>query len=223
MTEITARPGADPRAAPDAPPRPRLLIERWLPIAEIGVESRRENSTGLHPAPNRLHVWWARRPLVVSRAAVLGSLLPAWQADWPPSLRQRFPTEESYHAWFLRLLGIQGDPVAANKIVQWARQAGTRVPNPFTFPRAFSVNPGAEDLGLLAAVLDVTWDSRQILVLDPTAGGGSIPLEALRVSACRLLRTSSTPWPPSSLQRPLTTRPGLGRISSQRCAGGGRS
>ena len=28
------------------------------------------------PAPNRLHVWWARRPLVVSRAAVLTSLLP---------------------------------------------------------------------------------------------------------------------------------------------------
>ena len=29
------------------------------------------------PAPNRLHVWWARRPLVASRAAVLASLLPA--------------------------------------------------------------------------------------------------------------------------------------------------
>ena len=29
------------------------------------------------PAPNRLHVWWARRPLVASRAAMLASLLPA--------------------------------------------------------------------------------------------------------------------------------------------------
>ena len=37
--------------------RPRVLIEGWLPIAEIGVESRRENSTGQHPPPNRLHVW----------------------------------------------------------------------------------------------------------------------------------------------------------------------
>ena len=44
----------------------------------------------------RLHVWWARRPLVASRAAVLASLLPA-DAD-----REKF----------LHMLGIHGDPVA---------------------------------------------------------------------------------------------------------------
>ena len=54
------------------------LIERWLPIAEIGVESTRERTPMTpFPAPNRLHVWWARRPLVAARAAVLASLLPA--------------------------------------------------------------------------------------------------------------------------------------------------
>lgn len=36
---------------------PKRLIEEWLPIKEIGVESRRESSTGQHPPPNRLHVW----------------------------------------------------------------------------------------------------------------------------------------------------------------------
>jgi putative DNA methylase len=156
------------------------LIEQWLPIQEIGIESRRENSTGLHPGPNRLHVWWARRPLVASRAAVLASLLPAWRADWPEELRRRFPTEASYRAWFLRLLGIQGDPVAASKILQWARRAGTRVPNPFTFPRAFSTNPSQDELAHLADTLEATWGTRDITVLDPTAGGGSIPFEALR-------------------------------------------
>lgn len=45
------------------------LIERWLPIAELGIESLRERTPMTHfPAPNRLHVWWARRPLVASRA-----------------------------------------------------------------------------------------------------------------------------------------------------------
>ena len=60
---------------------PKRLIEEWLPIKEIGVESRRENSTGQHPPPNRLHVWWARRPLTASRSAILGSLLPAWEGN----------------------------------------------------------------------------------------------------------------------------------------------
>ena len=78
--------------------RPRLLIEEWLPIAEIGVESVRERTPMTpFPAPNRLHVWWARRPLVASRAAILASLLPA-DAD-----RDKF----------LHMLGIHGDPVAA--------------------------------------------------------------------------------------------------------------
>ena len=50
------------------------LIEQWLPIAALGEESIRERrSMTPFPAPNRLHVWWARRPLVASRAAVLAS------------------------------------------------------------------------------------------------------------------------------------------------------
>jgi adenine-specific DNA methylase len=65
------------------------------------------------PAPNRLHVWWARRPLVASRAAVLASLLPA-DAD---------------HGKFMRVLGIHGDrllprrasPRQLEKASGWAR------------------------------------------------------------------------------------------------------
>jgi len=55
-------------------PHPPVLIESWLPIEAIGAEAKREHSTGLHPAPNRLHVWWARRPLIASRAAVLAGV-----------------------------------------------------------------------------------------------------------------------------------------------------
>ena len=40
------------------------LIERWLPIAEIGEESTRERrSMTALPPTYYLHVWWARRPL----------------------------------------------------------------------------------------------------------------------------------------------------------------
>ncbi len=54
------------------------LIERWLPIAALGEESTRERrSLQALPPTYYLHVWWARRPLVASRAAILASLLPA--------------------------------------------------------------------------------------------------------------------------------------------------
>ena len=55
----------------------KRLIEGNFPCQQVGAETRRERSTGLSPAPNRLHVWWARRPLTASRASVLGSILPA--------------------------------------------------------------------------------------------------------------------------------------------------
>jgi len=71
----------------------RLLIEEWLPAAAIGVECMRERGSASALAPHTyLHVWWARRPLKASRAAVLGSLLPV-----------DFPRET-----FERLLGFWG-------------------------------------------------------------------------------------------------------------------
>src|SRR5271157_2748007 len=99
--------------------RPRLLIEDWLPITEIGIESLRERTPMTpFPAPNRLHVWFARRPLVASRAAILASLLPA-DAD---------------RAKFLHMLGIHGDPVAAKEAIVGARRTGERIENPYTRP-----------------------------------------------------------------------------------------
>ena len=87
------------------------LIERWLPIAEIGIESTRERTPMTpFPVPNRLHVWWVRRPLAASRAAVLASLLPA-DAD-----REQF----------LHVLGIHGDPVVARKRISIANRMGER-------------------------------------------------------------------------------------------------
>ena len=128
-------------------PGPKLLIEQWLPIETIGAECMREKSLGLNtfPATHRLHVWWARRPLTVSRAAILSSLLPAYHTDdnpdarlWPERFRTLFPSFDSYKAWFLRLIGILGDPVAGKKILAMARTTGKMVPNPYTYPRAFT-------------------------------------------------------------------------------------
>ncbi len=140
------------------------LIERWLPIAEIGVESTRERTPMTpFPAPNRLHVWWARRPLVASRAAVLASLLPA-DAD-----RNRF----------LRVLGIHGDPLKARRAIDGALKSGVRVKDPYGYDRAFKHSPDRRDADWLKASIGRALDG--FTVLDPTGGGGSIPFEAARV------------------------------------------
>ena len=138
------------------------LIERWLPIAALGIESVRERTPMTpFPAPNRLHVWWARRPLVASRAAVLASLLPA-DAD-----RERF----------LHVLGIHGDPVAAKKRILIANRKGERLgAGAYGYPRAFGYTPSIEDRNWLAQTLP-----QGAAVLDPTAGGGSVPFESVRL------------------------------------------
>lgn len=141
----------------------RRLIEEWLPIAALGIESTRERTPMTpFPAPNRLHVWWARRPLVASRAAVLASLLPA-DAD-----RDKF----------LHILGIHGDPVAAKLRIAAADRWGERLgANAYGYSRAFTYTPDDEDREWLAERID----GDGVTVLDPTAGGGSIPFETLRL------------------------------------------
>ena len=141
------------------------LIERWLPIAALGVESVRERTPMTpFPAPNRLHVWWARRPLVASRAAVLASLLPA-HAD-----RDRF----------LHVLGIHGDPVVTKRRIDAAKRTKEHLgPNPYGYKRAFTYAPNSEDKEWVELTKGSSLDN--LSILDPTAGGGSIPFEAERI------------------------------------------
>ena len=141
------------------------LIERWLPIAALGEESVRERTPMTpFPAPNRLHVWWARRPLVASRAAVLASLLPA-HAD-----RDRF----------LHVLGIHGDPVVTKRRIDAAKRAKEHLgPNPYGYKRAFTYTPNSEDKEWVELTKGSSLDN--LSILDPTAGGGSIPFEAERI------------------------------------------
>lgn len=150
-------------ARTDEHDRPRLLIEEWLPAAAIGVECIRERSTGQQPPDKRLHVWWARRPLTASRAAVLASLLPA---DFPRDV-------------FERLLGF-GRPGSELVEIRRLIDAGVKVPGGFGVGRAFTRGMRDGDLEKAQAAARSLW-GENIIVIDPMAGGGSIPLEAARL------------------------------------------
>lgn len=162
--------------------RSRMLIEEWLPIETIGAETMRERgASSALPPLNFLHVWWARRPLTASRASILASVLPAWSESWPRELKERFPTRDAYHAWLLELCGIFGDPVAGRKRIQWAKERNLKLKTPpYTHARAFTVNPSDDHLRLLRRLLKEAWGREDLSVLDPFAGGGSIPFEAMR-------------------------------------------
>ena len=160
---------------------PKLLIEEWLPFAALGVESLRERgASSALPPLYFLHTWWARRPLTTSRASIITSVLPQWDATFPDALKERFPDQASYHRWVIHLLGIRGDPVQAKRVLLKARESGKFIPNPYDAPRAFTINPSSDDLKLMGDLLEYTWGTRDVGVMDVTAGGGSIPFEALR-------------------------------------------
>ena len=167
----------------------RRLIEKWLPIAEIGIESDRERgASSALPPIYYLHTWWARRPLVASRAAVLASILPAG-AD-----RKKFT----------HTLGIHGDPVKARRDIDRANKEKRKLgSNPYGYKRAFTYTPNSDDYAWLSAAAGQ--DLGNLLVLDPTAGGGSIPLESRRLGCgtmandlnpvASLLLQATTNWP----------------------------
>ena len=162
------------------------LIERWLPIAEVGVESTRERTPMTpFPAPNRLHVWWARRPLVAARAAVLASLLPS-DAD---------------RATFLHAIGIHGDPLVAKARIAEASRTGKRLADGgFGYARAFQHTLSTKEKRWVARNVDGA-----AVVLDPTAGGGSASLEAVRLglataandlnAVAALIELATVDWP----------------------------
>ena len=144
----------------------RRLIESWLPIAELGEESARERrSMTALPPTYYLHVWWARRPLIASRAAILASILP----------------EDADRGMFLRTLGIHGDPIGTKHKLDLAKKTGENLgPNPYGYGRAFQYLPSKTEREWIKYECKRA-NIEEPNVLDPTAGGGSIPFEAERL------------------------------------------
>ena len=144
------------------PPNSRRLIEDWLPINEISIESIRERAGAVpNPAPHQLHVWWARRPLATSRAAVAASLLST-----SPSSKE-----------FYDLIGSHAEVVTEQRDLEKARFQGVRLKQGYSRPRAFTHNITEGERSWLQANIP----SPNPTVLDITAGGGSIPFEATRL------------------------------------------
>lgn len=161
----------------------KRLAEVDFPIAEV---SRHSESSSRQGHPSTLHLWWARRPLAACRAMLMALLLPD-PADnlCPDSFKQKA------RVLLPELVGtIKADDFALRKALlrfiadfaRWDKSA---------HPAYLNVGRG---------LVKAAYPEETPLVVDPFAGGGSIPLEALRIGcdsfasdlnpvACLILRT----------------------------------
>ncbi|HCX83810.1 MAG TPA: hypothetical protein DHV14_01460, partial [Micrococcales bacterium] len=121
-------------------------------MEDINRESAREKSIR-HGHPSTLHLWWARRPLAAARAVLFAQLV-----DDPSSHPDRFPTEEAQRVERERLHGI------IRELVRWENVSNDRL-----LREAH------------AEVVASAPDGVPPAILDPFAGGGTIPLEAQRL------------------------------------------
>lgn len=151
----------------------KRLAEVDFPIAEVSRHAAREKSIR-HRHPSTLHLWWARRPLAACRAMLLGLLLPDpcdphcpkdFKAKAAKALlnvpgwasqrrREQVKSDEGLRRALLDFIGYAADWDVANNLC-W--------------------------IGAARELVKAAHPDEAPLVVDPFAGGGSIPLEALRL------------------------------------------
>lgn len=144
----------------------KRLAEVDFPIAVVSKHAAREKSIR-HGHPSTLHLWWARRPLAACRAMLLGLLLP----DPCDSL---CPQQFKEKARAL-LPAVQGKVGSSDEDL---RQALLKFIGNFA---NWDLSADRTYLEVSRGLVRAAHDEETPLVVDPFAGGGSIPLEALRL------------------------------------------
>lgn len=135
----------------------RKLIEVALPLEEINKASAKEKSIR-HGHPSTLHLWWSRKPLATARAVLFAQLVddpdstPEAEAIADPGEREAWVKAERERLFDL-----------IRELVKWENTG-----NESLFKRAHQ------------EILRSTGGNPPP-ILDPFAGGGSIPLEAQRL------------------------------------------
>jgi adenine-specific DNA methylase len=190
---------------------PKRLIEVDLPIKRISAHARREKSIR-HGHISTLHIWWARRPLAACRAVICAALWPD-PADQlcPQAFRDaasRIITEFARKACGQGKIGTPNlsATCSGESLQRWEVLAKPSQ----ELDAKDEAHLNVLRFALLDFVADFAdWDNSSVseyletaraltqaahealggepgtrpLVVDPFAGGGSIPLEGLRVGA----------------------------------------
>lgn len=176
-------------------PNPKRLIEVDLPIRRISEHARREKSIR-HGHISTLHIWWARRPLAACRAVICAALWPDPADPFCPE-GFRDTARKQMRLWSKECLG-KSSSESYNHFIRIQNDTKYLDDNyalrmallDFIADFANWDNSTAEEYLNTSRILTQAahlslggMNGNRPLVLDPFAGGGSIPLEALRVGA----------------------------------------
>jgi putative DNA methylase len=147
----------------------KRLIEDYLPIEAISAEASREKAVRKGHI-STLHLWWARRPLVACRAAVYGALVPTsrFVPNGASDSKKKSLGRANAAKFVERLCKYPGDPQVIAEAQRHILEAHAAR---LTQESGKPVTPEDIEEGRAA----------RPKVLDMFAGGGAIPLEALRL------------------------------------------
>ena len=154
----------------------KRLIEVEFPLEQVSLDAVHEKNVR-HGHILTLHIWPARRPLAACRAALIATLLPD-----PGDAEER-------KAIYRRMAGTVVETVAPE------RRAGSRVEQRRRETRDGILHWGREhgpDLEWFRAKIRAAYGDRAPGVLDPFAGGGAIPLEAMHLD-CEVTANNLNP------------------------------
>lgn len=143
----------------------RKLIEVSLPLEEINAQSAREKSIR-HGHPSTLHLWWARRPLATARAVLFAQLV-----DDPSNFVDDYRAEAKAKGY------EDPDAWAEHRVKQERERLFDLIRRMVNWD---NLNDEALFDQVRAEIMRST-NGNPPAILDPFAGGGTIPLEAQRL------------------------------------------
>jgi len=160
------------------------LIEHAFPLKQASLDSVHEKNVR-HGHISTLHIWPARRPLAACRAALIATLLPDPSAQPKPAGM----SDDAWHEEIIRRRRELCEKIGG-KVVQKIEKK--KMPNGRTVERVKEETEGgilhwkretenAGDLEWFRQEIRKAYGDRAPRVLDPFAGGGAIPLEAMRL------------------------------------------
>ncbi len=150
----------------------KRLAEVDFPIAEVSKHAVREKKPQ-KGHPSKLHPWWARRPLASCRAVLIALLLPD---PCDPHCPATFK-EDARRV----LLNMANRPTGWSEAIESDEGLRQII---LEFIADFADGSKAVDpfyLSVSRSLIKAAHEKDIPLVVDPFAGGGSIPLEALRL------------------------------------------
>lgn len=162
---------------------PRRLIEEAFPLQRVSADSKHEQYI-TQGRPNSLHYWPARRPIAVCRAVTLATLLPD-PADASEKMKAEYarlsgsPLPEKQREY------LCNDLIAS--LTRWGDENGHG-----DWDRKDKKGRYINKLRIARELILMAYDGDPPKVMDMFAGGGAIPLEAMRLG-CQAIANDYNP------------------------------